>query len=196
MTWLALGFGVLLGSSMMLGCARPAPTGTQSPGGASSSQELGPADADEPQMADFNPEAATPAAGVGEDKRPLRPVPARGEPGWLPEVKVENVGFHIGGGPNDPQTAAPFKRALEREFNRFLRCYREVKKPGEGGTFGVDLFIPRQGGHPEVRQPRTGMTGEDFKNCMIEAFAAASFERPSLGPTVLSYSVRFRVDAE
>ncbi len=114
----------------------------------------------------------------------------------LPEITVTNVGLHIGGGPNDDATKAPFERAVRPHFEQFLRCYRYVNKPEAGGTFGVDLFIPREGGNPDVRQPRTGMGPEAFRDCVIEAFKQIEFERPKLGPTVISYSIRFDVHDE
>jgi hypothetical protein len=111
----------------------------------------------------------------------------------LPEVVVENVGFHIGGGPNDDATKEPFKRAIEPHFAELLRCYRQVSEPEKGGTFWVDLFVDREGGAPEVRQPRTGMGGAEFRDCVVDVFRSVEFERPKLGPTVFSYSIRFTV---
>jgi hypothetical protein len=111
----------------------------------------------------------------------------------LPEVTVRTVGMHIGGGPNDDPSRARFREAVERRFEAFLECYKAVEDPGKGGTFGVDMFIPREGGRPEVRQPRTAMGGSDFRACVSTAFAATEFERPPKGPTVISYSIRFDV---
>lgn len=111
----------------------------------------------------------------------------------LPEVVVESVGMHVGGGKNDETEKAPFKRAIESRFAEFRRCYVEVEQPGKGGTFGVDLFIGREGGKPEVRQPRTGMSGEKFRSCVVAVFNSIDFERPRAGPTVVSYSLRFSV---
>ncbi|MEZ4219396.1 MAG: hypothetical protein R3B13_00615 [Polyangiaceae bacterium] len=111
--------------------------------------------------------------------------------GALPEVVVENVGLHIGGGPNDDATKAPFKAAIEQRFEDLRKCYVHAEEPAKGGTFGVDLFIGRNGGHPELRQPRTGMKGNEFRECVKRAFAAVEFTKPPRGPTVISYSVRF-----
>jgi hypothetical protein len=99
--------------------------------------------------------------------------------------------MHIGGGANDSDSKLSFKRALERKFDDFLRCYPLVEQPGRGGTFGVDLHIGRNGGKPEVTQPRTGMPGADFRACMLRAFSDVEFEKPRAGPTVVSYSLRF-----
>ena len=111
----------------------------------------------------------------------------------LPEVTVRNVGLHIGGQPNDAASKEPFQTAVAAKFEDFLACYRDVVEPEKGGTFGVDLFIRRAGGNPEVRQPRTGMKGEAFKECVVDVFRSVDFERPRYGPTVISYSIRFEV---
>jgi hypothetical protein len=109
----------------------------------------------------------------------------------LPELVVENIGLHVGGGPNDAAGKEPFLRALGAQIEAFRLCYRQVEEPDRGGTFGVDLFIDRSGGHPNVRATRTRMKGEEFLECMVRAFENATFERPPKGPTLISYSVRF-----
>jgi hypothetical protein len=124
------------------------------------------------------------------------PVAAGQPPPPLPEVAVESVGMHVGGGKNDDAEKAPFKTAIESRFADFRRCYVHIEQPGKGGTFGVDLFVDRDGGKPEVRQPRTGMSGEKFRSCVVEVFNSIDFERPRAGPTVVSYSLRFRVGGQ
>ena len=111
----------------------------------------------------------------------------------LPEVTVRNVGLHIGGGSNDPASKEPFQKAVAARFEAFLTCYRQTIEPDKGGVFGVDLFIPREGGPPEVRQPRTSMKGEEFRDCVVEVFKSVEFDRPRKGPTVISYSLKFDV---
>jgi hypothetical protein len=129
-------------------------------------------------------------AAAGQSLMPATPSdPSRS----LPEVTVRNVGLHIGGQANDPASKQPFQQAVAAKFEDFLACYREVVEPQKGGTFGVDLFIRREGGHPDVRQPRTGMKGEAFKDCVVKVFRSVEFERPPYGPTVISYSIRFDV---
>lgn len=117
------------------------------------------------------------------------PDPARS----LPEVTVRNVGLHIGGGSNDAASKEPFQNAIAARFEAFLTCYRQVAEPEQGGVFGVDLFIKREGGEPEVRQPRTSMQGEAFRACVVDVFESVVFERPARGPTVISYSLKFEV---
>jgi len=111
----------------------------------------------------------------------------------LPEVTVRNVGLHIGGGSNDAASKEPFQRAIAARFEAFLSCYRQVAEPEKGGVFGVDLFIKREGGEPEVRQPRTSMQGEAFRACVADVFESVVFDRPARGPTVISYSLKFEV---
>jgi len=109
----------------------------------------------------------------------------------LPELRVEPLGMHVGGGKNDAEEKAPFHRALEQKFPAFLECYRLADDPWAGGSFGVDLKIPRAGGAPVTEQPRTRIRGAGFQECMVAAFGKVQFEKPKAGPTVISYSVRF-----
>jgi hypothetical protein len=111
----------------------------------------------------------------------------------LPAVNVRNVGLHVGGGPNDAASKQPFLRAIERQFPEFLRCYQLVGEPGKEGTFGVDLHVPTAGGTARVEQPRTGLTGDEFRACMVSAFEKVVFE-PTKKPVVISYSVRFHLE--
>ncbi len=113
--------------------------------------------------------------------------------GSLPEVVVSNVGLHIGGGPNDDASKAPFRAAIEKRFEDLRKCYVHAEEPEKGGTYGVDLFIGRNGGNPELRQPRTGMKGAAFRDCIKRAFSSVVFGKPPRGPTVISYSVRFKL---
>jgi hypothetical protein len=125
---------------------------------------------------------------------PSAPLPGGEEPTpdkALPELRVEALGMHIGGGTNTPQEKAPFHRALEQIFPAFLECYRSVEEPWSGGSFGVDLKVARSGGAPTVEQPRTRIRGGAFRECMLAAFNQVQFEKPKAGPTVLSYSVVF-----
>lgn len=127
---------------------------------------------------------------------PAGPPAVAGDPpaGSLPEVVIENVGLHIGGGPNDDASRAPFRAAIEQRFDGFRRCYVHVEDPKKGGTFGVDLLIRRDGGKPDVRQPRTGMKGDEFRACLVREFESVQFERPPRGPTMISYSLRFKLE--
>ncbi len=119
---------------------------------------------------------------VLDPKQPMHP---------LPELKVENIGLHIGGGPNDAETKAPFLSAVAERFPAFLDCYRKNEDPAQGGRFGVDLHIARGGGHPRVEQPRTSLRGPDFRACLTRVFESVEFKKPKQGPTTLSYSLRF-----
>jgi hypothetical protein len=126
--------------------------------------------------------------------RAAAPLPGGEEPTpdkALPELRVEPLGMHVGGGKNDADEKAPFHRALERKFPAFLECYRLAEDPWGGGSFGIDIKIPRAGGKAAVEQPRTKIRGAGFQDCMVTAVGNAEFEKPKAGPTVISYSVRF-----
>lgn len=119
---------------------------------------------------------------VLDPKQPQRP---------LPELKVENIGLHVGGGPNDADTKAPFLNAVAERFPAFMDCYRKNEEPAQGGRFGVDLHIARGGGHPRLEQPRTSLRGADFRACLSNVFESVDFKKPKAGPTTISYSLRF-----
>lgn len=155
--------------------AGPAPSGA-SDGGAATAPESAPppASPDATPVASEGPSASTPP---------------------LPSLSVKYIGMHVGGGANDAASKAPFVRALEQRFPDFLECYRLAAEPGSGGTFGIDLRIPAQGGSPEVEQPRTAIPGEAFAECMLKAFRSVTFEPPKK-PVVISYSLRFTLESK
>jgi len=102
--------------------------------------------------------------------------------------------LHIGGGPNDAGTKAPILAAIERHFDEIRLCYRRVKEPERGGSFGADLLIPLGGGHPVVRQTRTKLDGEGFVDCVTQALASVDFPAPKRA-TVVSYSMLFQLQS-
>ncbi len=108
-----------------------------------------------------------------------------------PRVRVKNIGLHIGGGPNDAATKAPFLRQIESQFDAFRRCYALIGSPSAHGTFGIDLLIAKEGGAAVTSNPRTSMKGTAFRDCVVSAFAAISFEPPRRGATKLSYALSF-----
>lgn len=99
--------------------------------------------------------------------------------------------MHIGGGPNDAATKAPFTKTIESGFDDVLSCLGLVPEGQRGGTFGVDLLVPREGGKADVGNPRTGIPGAEFKACVVSVFERLVFEKPKRGATKLSYSLRF-----
>ena len=126
--------------------------------------------------------------GVCRDElvaRPLRlqpcpPSPSRRRPRVppseeaLPDVRVKNIGFHIGGGPNDDASKAPFREAIAAHFDEFRGCYSKAQQPGRGGTFGVDLRIEAEGGSPKVTQPRDGDEGPGVSWLRLEGLRERS----------------------
>lgn len=114
--------------------------------------------------------------------------------GALPELSFKHLGMHIGGEANTQEAKRPFLSAIMSQEQQILSCYRWVDEPGRGGSFGVDLFVGRGGGAPEVRGVRTKLGGEDFVACMTRAFSTVHFAAPER-PTVLSYSLLFVVES-
>jgi hypothetical protein len=100
--------------------------------------------------------------------------------------------MHIGGGPNDAESKGPWLGAIEAGSVDLLSCYVLVQKPEQGGSYGVDLYVGRQGGAPEVRGSRQKLGGEPFDACMRGAFSSLQFRAPEK-PTVLSYSLIFEL---
>jgi hypothetical protein len=182
-----------------LGCgaAAPASSGAKSPAAsvpsASAVTSTSPSAMSRPASSPAPPGAVAtslqPAAPrwpeiVLDPRQPLRP---------LPELKVENIGLHIGGGPNDPDTKAPFLSAIAERFPSFMDCYRKSEDPQAGGRFGVDLHIARSGGRARLEQPRTVLRGAEFRACLTSVFEAVEFQKPKKGPTTISYSLRFQL---
>ncbi len=138
--------------------------------------------------------AALAPGGAPTTAFPPAPLPGGSEPTpdkALPELRIEPLGMHVGGGKNSPEEKAPFQRAIEQRFPAFLACYRLADDPWTGGSFGIDIKISRAGGAPAVEQPRTRIRGAGFQECMVAAFGKVQFEKPKAGPTVISYSVLF-----
>lgn len=105
-------------------------------------------------------------------------------------ARVENIGVHIGGGPNDDATKAPVRASIAPHFDELSACFDEAEG-ARGGDFGVDLRIPAVGGRAKVGPHRTTLRGEPFVACVLAVFEGIDFARPRGGATVASYSLRF-----
>ncbi|MBI4702312.1 MAG: hypothetical protein HY744_14405 [Deltaproteobacteria bacterium] len=139
-------------------------------------------------------EAGAPdAAGAGEpagSASAAAPPPASAEP--LPAVEIENVGMHIGGGPNDAATKAPIRQAIQAHYDELSACYRLAENKSRKATFGVDLRVPAAGGPAKVEKVRFGLKGEGINECLTQALERIALPAPpSKQPTVVSYSLRF-----
>jgi hypothetical protein len=155
----------------------PAPVGSTDTAGSSSV----------PSPAEVAPRATEPdepAATTPSAQRTAPPVAPTSTPA------VTYIGMHIGGGPNDPGTKAPFVAAIDAHAHDFESCVALLDQPGERGTFGIDLLVAAKGGHPATSNVRTVLSGDDFKKCMVAAFENVEFSRPKHGRTKLSYSLR------
>jgi hypothetical protein len=110
----------------------------------------------------------------------------------LPQpVLIENIGMHIGGGPNDAVTQAPIAQSVAPHFDAMRACWSQVDDATRAGDFGVDLLIPAEGGAATVSHPRTNLRPEAFRDCIVGVFTGIDFARPRGGRTTVSYSLRF-----
>ncbi|MGD0526345.1 MAG: hypothetical protein ABSE49_14435 [Polyangiaceae bacterium] len=140
--------------------------------------------------ASATPSASTtpiPAASVAAEPPPT----ASASPPPLPRVKVENIGMHIGGGPNDALNKAPIAESVAPHFDEVRACWAKVDDPTKGGDFGVDLLIQPEGGRAKVSNPRTAIHPAAFKDCVVAVFEQIDFKRNLKGLTMVSYSLRF-----
>ena len=99
--------------------------------------------------------------------------------------------MHIGGGPNDAATKAPIAQSVSPHFGELGACWAKVDDPARGGSFGVDLLVPAEGGRATVSHPRTALGGDAFRDCVVAVLAGVDFERPRGGRTTVSYSLEF-----
>jgi hypothetical protein len=120
---------------------------------------------------------------------PPEPPPASSTP--APPVAVENIGMHIGGGPNDAATKAPIAQSVAPHFDALRACWAKVEDSCCGGTFGVDLLVPPDGGRAVVSHPRTALRGDAFRDCVVAVLEGIDFARPRGGRTTVSYSLKF-----
>lgn len=104
-----------------------------------------------------------------------------------PRVTVRYIGMHIGGGPNDAATKAPFEHALADAFGAVTECCASAAC--SSGTFGLDLLVGKDGGRAQVSGVRTALP-EGPARCIESAFGAVQFATPRHGATKLSYSIR------
>ena len=164
----------------------PANPGPPVPAGAAEASE--PAAEPAPSSQALQAPASSPAAQLAE------PPPAAEKP--LPDVTLQNIGLHVGGGPNDAATKAPFRQAIEAHFDAIARCYAQVESAGKSGSFGVDITIPAAGGKASVSAPRTALGPESFRGCVVDELAQVSFAPPRRGATTISYSLLFTAQAQ
>jgi len=136
--------------------------------------------------------AATSAMAPAASVSVVEPAPTvSAAPAPLPHVKVENIGMHIGGGPNDAIHKAPIADSVAPHFDEARACWARVDDASRGGDFGVDLLIQPEGGRAKVSNPRTGIHPDAFRDCVVAVFQQIDFQRPKKGLTMVSYSLRF-----
>ena len=138
-----------------------------------------PAPASAPAPAPAPTPAPAPASAAAPADRPL------------PDVKVANIGMHIGGGPNDDVTKEPIRKSVEPHFDEFRRCWALQDDTSKSIDFGVDLHIDREGGKAKADHPRTASKSKPFQECVVNVFLGIDFRKPKTGTTTVSYSLRF-----
>ena len=110
----------------------------------------------------------------------------------LPELRFKHLGMHIGGGSNTPQSKKPFLNAISEREETLLLCYRLINDAGKSGSFGLDLYVAKSGGAPEIRAIRQKLGDQEFVRCMSDAFLTVQFA-PTERPTMVSYSLFFEM---
>jgi hypothetical protein len=133
--------------------------------------------------------ATAPAALLAQ--APVASSPSASAPHPAPHVRVENIGMHIGGGPNDAAHKAPIAESVAPHLDEVRACWTQAADPTRGGDFGVDLLIPREGGKATVSHPRTSIHPDAFRDCVVAVFGQVDFRAPARGRTTVSYSLRF-----
>lgn len=114
--------------------------------------------------------------------------------GPLPNVEVKFYGLHVGGGKNDKAEHAPIITSVNRHLDDFKRCFGKADDQKKGGTYGIQLLIPGQGGKAEVSLPKSGIKGDAFKECMFQVYTDMEFDPPKGHiKTNATYSVIFTV---
>jgi hypothetical protein len=177
---------------IVVGCAPRVAHSEPPVSGAAEQSEAPPAAPTQPGVAAPPASNATAAPGASSSGRPLEdgrgPEPSRA----LPKLTMRHLGMHIGGESNTDEAKRPWLAAIQRSEEAIFACYRFVQKPLDGGTVGIDLYVGKAGGHPEVRKTRQRIGGDEFDTCIREAFSRIRFAPPER-PTVLSYSLRFEM---
>lgn len=175
---------VLASVSVVCACGGRTPEATPT------QAETAPTKAAPVTLTSATPEAPAPATPSAEATK-VSPEPSP----KAVAVLVDTYGLHIGGGPNDTATKAPFVHSVEPHFPELASCFAKAEDTTKGGDFGVDLLVAREGGKAKVTLPRTAIPGEAFRACVVDVFSAIAFERPKYGATMASYAVRFRPKA-
>lgn len=185
---------IAAGFLALAACTQAAPPDAPAPPTASSATDPRPVSPSEGvhQRSSGDDPTAAPSANSAQQtsERTLERESAGAPPAPAPDIEVKNIGLHIGGGPNDAKTKAPFIDSIEGHFDAFGRCYADAGIE-EIVTVSVDLLVVKQGGNPEIGEIRTGVKIKAFVECVRRVFSSVAFEPPKLGATRFSYSIRF-----
>ena len=106
------------------------------------------------------------------------------------KVEVQHLGMHIGGGPNDDATKAPFWASIAAHHADFVACWSLLPSPGKV-DFSIDALVPGKGGLAKVDRPRSTAKAPAFVACMQGVYERLDFLPPKSGvPTKVSASLR------
>lgn len=129
-----------------------------------------------PEMAVATAPAEVPVASLQKAPAPL--------------VDVRSIGMHIGGGPNDDLTKAPFLAAIAASHAELATCWAALGKR-TAVDFGADFLVPAKGGLAKVDRPRSTVQDPAFVRCATAAFGRVVFAPGKSGlATKVSTSVR------
>lgn len=161
--------------------APSAPTAASAPLAASAPAPAAPSASAAPAASLAETPSAAPTASASAEQAPAAP----------PAVEVKNIGMHIGGGPNDAPTKAPFKRSVEPHFPELARCWAGLAEPSATGDVSLDLRVEKDGGKAKITKTKTTLGDDAFRACLLAVLEKVDFEKPRGGATVVSYSLRF-----
>lgn len=110
--------------------------------------------------------------------------------GPAPAVDVRPIGMHIGGGPNDDATKAPFLKSIVARTDDFAACWAKLPK-AQKVEFGIDALVPGKGGRAKIDRPRSTVKDDAFVACAQAVYESIEFLPPKSGVlTKVSVSLR------
>lgn len=174
------------------GCTSPQPK-TEPPASSEARSSAPAASAPAPRPSASVAEAPAPTASASA--APSASAAASADPEPVPtNVDVKFYGLHVGGGKNDKAEHAPIIASVNRHLDDFKRCFAKAEDTKKGGTYGIQLLIPADGGKAEVSLPKSGIKGDAFKECMLATYTEMEFDPPKGHiKTNATYSVIFSV---
>lgn len=107
----------------------------------------------------------------------------------LPELTIRSIGMHIGGSSNTRADKQPWLSDLTQAEGAVLACQSLARQPLKGGVIGLEYYVGRRGGQPEIRSIRHQLGEARYDQCLRNAFQEVIFHEPRQ-PTVVSCAFR------